>query len=294
MQKHNFIFLGGLHRSGTWLQTHCLEEHPQISRLGTVSDKVEARNVAKMEGQFLQTVYPADEYYGGVGRLGFHPQVHLTEKSPLVTETNRVKLFSEWSRYWDTSKSCLLEKTPANLVRSRFLQAMFPDSYFIFVIRHPVAVALAQQKWSGTSVSSLIEHWLVCHEIMLEDVRHLKKVIYFRYEDFIKNPEAQLNRSYAFLGLEPTGHTQQVRTDGNDKYFKIWQHALETNDNAENLTLARKLRNRLMPYLLQMGHPLTILANEARTVVMRYEARVNRFGYSLIDPPKTTEFSIST
>ena len=75
------------------------------------------------------------------------------------------------------SKTYLLEKTPANLLRSRFLQAMLPSTYFVFVIRYTVSVALAEQKWSGTSLLSLIEHWLVYNESLREDVQYLKNIL---------------------------------------------------------------------------------------------------------------------
>jgi hypothetical protein len=66
-----------------------------------------------------------------------------------VTPENRQKLFEEWSRYWDVSKPYLLEKSPPNLIRTRFLQAMFPSSYFVVLLRHPIPVALATQPWGA-------------------------------------------------------------------------------------------------------------------------------------------------
>ena len=287
MVQHKFIFIGGLHRSGTWLVTHYLEEHSQISRLtGAPIQSPSGISATKPEGQYLQTVYPQDQYYGGVGRLGFHPEAHLTEESPMVTEENRTKLYSEWSRYWDTNKLFLLEKTPANLLRSRFLQALFPSSYFIFLIRHPIAVALAQQKWTGTSVSSLVDHWLVCYETLLSDLKYLDNHLTVKYEEFIADPKGTLNRMSSFLGIASEPSMQGKVYDGNEAYFRIWKRALNKQDNVGNLTFARRVRNRLMPYFLRSGHPLTILANEAQTIVQRYDSRVGSFGYSLEEPWK--------
>ncbi len=278
MQNHKFIFIGGLHRSGTWLQTHCMEEHSQISRLARLDEK---KGIRKLEGQFLQTVYPDDSYYDGVGHLGFYPEIHLTEESPIVTDGNRGKLFEEWGRYWDLSKPYLLEKTPANLLRSRFLQAMFPSTYFMFVIRHPVAVALAEQKWSGTSLMSLIEHWLICYETLREDVRHLNNYIVVRYEDFIKDPSGSIERGYTFLGLDSEPYDQEVDPKGNDKYFKIWERACRSKKNTK--TLSYRIIRNLMPYAVRYGYPITLLEKEVRSTIRRYEARANSFGYSLRD-----------
>jgi hypothetical protein len=281
VDNHKFIFIGGLHRSGTWLLTHCLENHPLISRLAGPGVEGISEADSKYEGQFLQTVYPSDDYYGGVGRLGFHPDVHLTEQSPLITQENRDKLRAEWMRYWDSSKPFFLEKTPANLVRSRFLQAMFPASYFIFMMRHPVAVALAQQKWTGTSLYSLIEHWLVCYETLRNDFGHLERSLLTRYESFVSNPLAQMKRTYSFLGIEPNGMEQKVRSDGNEKYFRVWRGAME--GRALGGSTMRRVLKRLSPYCIQAGYPLTILANEVDCIIKRFETRVNSFGYSLTD-----------
>ncbi len=275
MQNYKFIFIGGLHRSGTWLQTHCMEGHTEISRLG------QKGNPKKAEGQFLQTVYPDDSYYGGVGQLGFHPEIHLTEESPIVTDENRKKLFEEWGQYWDMSKPYLLEKTPANLLRSRFLQAMFPSSYFVFVIRHPVAVALAQQKWSGTSLVSLIEHWLVCHETLREDAKYLKNYLVLRYEDFIRDPSSSLEKSYSLLGLDSEPYNEEIDPSGNDKYFKIWERACRQKKNTK--ALPHRIICKLMPYAARYGYPVTFLENEVHSTIRRYEARANSFGYSLED-----------
>lgn len=280
-ETHRFIFIGGQHRSGTWLQAHCLEEHPDISRLAHQAEGRGDRKLYVTEGQFLQSVYPDDNYYGGVGQLGFHPEVHLTESSALITEANRGRMFDEWGRYWQLERPFLLEKTPANMVRSRFLQAMFPNSYFIFVLRHPVAVALAQQKWTGTSVMSLIEHWLVCYEMLMDDIPHLHRYLFSRYEDFIARPDDGVKRIYDFLGLDEAPVRQRIRSNGNDKYFSVWNRAF--NDDKGERTLPRRVIDKLMPYAMRYGYPITVLRKEVPAIIRRYEARVNRFGYSLED-----------
>jgi len=289
MNQH--IFIGGLHRSGTWLQTHCLEEHPLISRLAQKGSMLDNKKSYLTEGQFLQSVYPPDSYYGGVGQLGFHPDINLNEYSDLCTEDNRRKLSKEWNQYWDLNKPFLLEKTPANLMRSRFLQAMFDNACFVFVLRHPVAVALAQQKWTGTSIMSLIEHWLVCHEMLMEDIGYLERFMFSRYEDFVTSPVDGVNMIYSFLGLDMEPVNQVVRADGNDKYFSIWNDAL--NDSGNERTILRRLLGKLMPFSTAKGYPITILRKEIPAIIQRYETRVNRFGYSLRNLAMLEELKIS-
>ena len=80
---------------------------------------------------------------------------------------------------------------------TRFLQAAFPNSYFIVVRRHPVAVSMSTQRmrlpgiiWKikATSVHRLFEHWLHCHELFEQDKKYLNHVYELSYEDYIKDP----------------------------------------------------------------------------------------------------------
>ena len=58
MEDHRFVFLAGLHRSGTTLLARLLAAHPEISGFSETG-------VPADEGQHLQGVYPAAREYGG-------------------------------------------------------------------------------------------------------------------------------------------------------------------------------------------------------------------------------------
>jgi len=173
-QAHHFVFLGGLHRSGTTLLFRMLREHPAISGFANNQDANEWL-AAEDEGQYLQSVYPQAIYWGGPGKFAFAPEAHLTEQSELLTVENKAKLAIQWFPYWDLSKHFLLEKSPPNLIWTRFLQSAFPNSSFVIIERHPVAVSLATEKWSPTGLVSLVEHWLVAHETFEKDRAHLRR-----------------------------------------------------------------------------------------------------------------------
>ena len=107
--EHKYVFVCGLHRSGTSLLGR------NIARL---EDCTGFKNTGEFEdeGQFLQDVYPVDAEYGGMSRFGFDPRTHRTETSALLTPENVAKLQASWHAYWDNSKPIFVEKTPANLL----------------------------------------------------------------------------------------------------------------------------------------------------------------------------------
>ena len=147
-----------MHKSGTTLLARSLALHSKISGFKDTG-------VPGDEGQHLQSVYPRAWKIGVPGRFAFLPESYLNETASLVSAENAKKLWSEWATYWDLDKTVLVEKSPPNLLRSRFLQALFPDAYFIMLLRHPIAVSYATQKWQKlTPFQSLIEHWLVGYE----------------------------------------------------------------------------------------------------------------------------------
>jgi len=215
MHQHKFIFICGLHRSGTSLLYKILKSQAHISGLTNT-------NAIEDEGQHVQSVFKAANKFGGPGKFGFNRASYLNENSPLITDKNKKILFTEWGKYWDLSKTYLIEKSPPNLVRTRFLQAMFPNAYFITLYRHPAATSLATKKWSKTSLSSLVNHWLICHNQYLNDQVHLERHLDLKYEDLVSRPAEVFSKIQAFLNTPIESTDIQIKAGVNDKYFAQW------------------------------------------------------------------------
>ena len=214
-----FVFIGGLHRSGTSLLARLLRSHPEVSGfVGT--------GVWEDEGQHLQSLVPSARELGGPGRFGSREGARLDENSSLRSPSAREQLLSEWGRYWDLDRPVLLEKSPPNLLRFRFLQAVFPSAHCIAIVRHPLAVALSTQRmrrlYRLRSVPSLVEHWALCHEQFEEDRGAVQRLHVVRYEDLIARPEAELASILDFLELSATPLAEPVRPDGNLRWEELW------------------------------------------------------------------------
>lgn len=246
--KRKYVFVCGLQRSGTSLFGR------NVARL---EDCTGFKNtpVLEDEGQHLQDVYPPDEELGGTGRYGFNPRAHLTEASELLTAEKVARLHACWHSYWDKDKTICVEKTPRNLIMTRFLQRAFPNSYFIVLRRHPVAVSIATQKWKDSLVSKyrLFEHWLRCHELFEGDKKHLRNVYELTYENYIEDPHRYHKEIAAFIGTRvpeppeddtfrfvthwrtpgglrvPEGAMEKVNGAHNKKYFDQWSNLLRNS-----------------------------------------------------------------
>lgn len=215
IDSNRFLFLGGLHRSGTSILHRLLREHPSVSGFANTG-------VPEDEGQHLQTVFPPAYEYGGAGGFAFDLRSHLTEESALITPENREKLLREWGAYHDLNKKVLLEKSPPNLVRSRFFQALLPEARFVFLVRHPLAVSLATTKWTDASITELLLHWHVAYSIMLMDLGYLKRYSVIRYEDFVESPQDSLDQICGLVGIE-TFVPKETTVNHNARYFALWK-----------------------------------------------------------------------
>lgn len=249
MDEHRFAFVGGLHRSGTTLVADLLSDHPQASGL-------EGTGVPADEGQHLQDVLPPAKAYGGAGKFAFDADARAAEDHPEAGRDAGKRMFDAWAPHWDLEAPVLVEKSPPNLLRFRFLQASFPDAHCVAVVRHPAAVVLATHKWSTVNtLERQVRHWVAAHEAFLQDQAHLDRGHVLRYEDLVAEPEAELADLHRFLDLEPLPPRREIDPSVNERYLDRWRDERD-----------RLLRGRYI-----------------RWIERRHEEDVRRFGYSLED-----------
>jgi hypothetical protein len=250
--NHKYVFICGLNRSGTSLLDR------DIGKLENCTSFKNLPKMQLMEGWKLQDVYPLEFELGGPGRYGFDPRAHLTESSDLLTPENVARLRNDWHLFWDNNKTIYVEKTPANLLMTRFLQAAFPNSYFIVIKRHPVAVSMSTPKmWkvSTTSLHRLFEHWLHCHEVFEQDKKHLSHVYELIYEDYVKDPARYQQEIAQFIGTRiPEKRLEQPKGTENKKYFECWRELL-ANSTCKNYY--RYIAKKYEPRFAKYGYSLT-------------------------------------
>lgn len=259
--QHKLLFVGGLHRSGTTVVCRLLGSNREVSIFKNTGAK-------KDEGQFLQNALPVDGAFGGPGLFGFDSRAHMTERD-LGSEDTAEELLKSWAPFWDRTRNVLVEKSPINILRARFLQALFPESRFVFVIRHPVAVSMATSKWCGSYMSSLIEHWCMVHEMLWADRQFINESMIINYEELVNGSEQYLDQLAKFVGVSGGFSSKVVMENRNTPYYAMWRkgqfHLKEQFPWWKKK--AKKWRNNW----------------EFRKIEEVYEHRIERFGYSFRD-----------
>lgn len=214
LASDRLVFVGGLHRSGTSPLTRALASHADISGM-------HATGAPEDEGQHLQSVYAPALANGGAGSFALDPASHLDERhaGPDVA----ARLSSDWSPHWDLDRPLLLEKSPPNLVRMRYLQAAFPGARFVLLLRHPVVVSLAQKKGRRPSLDHLVRHWLAAHERAAADAGKVEHLFVVTYEQLTAAPDAVVARIHQWLGIAPRPVPADVAlSPRDDLYHARW------------------------------------------------------------------------
>jgi Sulfotransferase family len=187
-------------------------------------------------------------------------------------------LWQAWAPHWDLERPVLLEKSPPNLLRTRFLQALFPDSsHFVVVVRHPIAVAYATKRWSRIAtwippqasrrlhqlqapLGALLRHWVEAHEQFLADASALENVCLVRYEDLVTDPAGEMQGVFRFLGLEPVSRDWEVKRGLNERYLQRWHARAQSRTGRAYLgRLARDFEDRVRPFGYSLAEPERLL-----------------------------------
>jgi hypothetical protein len=186
LDKHHWLFILGLNNSGTTLVHDLLTSHPAMRWLPN-------------EGQYLTGALPLPRTYGVPRNFSRRMDVfHWTEADD-AAPASRIKY--DWAPYYAPRPGILLEKTPPNILRSRWLQQNFRPSRFLGIIRHPYAVCEGIRRREGHSIEEAALHWVRSNECLLEDGGHLQHFLWFRYEDLCLRPADHLRRIETFLEL---------------------------------------------------------------------------------------------
>lgn len=184
--KYYWLFLLGANNSGTTVLERILQSHSLIRSLPS-------------EGQLITDALPRPDRLGLVRIWSTRLDIFRWTDEDDPRPAWRAK--RDWANSYPKRHGILLEKSPPNTVRSRWLQRNFRPSRFIAIVRNPFAVCEGIRRRTGCHIETAAQHWRTANECMFADMDHLRKCFWLRYEDFTERPNECLHSIQAFLNL---------------------------------------------------------------------------------------------
>lgn len=197
-----FVFICGLHRSGTTLLERLLASRFDVAFLRA--------SVPESEGQHMQSVYSAANAFGGAGRFAFSSEMSAELERLLADpERCRERITADWNRFVVGESATLLEKSPPNLTKIQWLRTVFPGARFVIMTRDPRAASAATLKWSRSSLGELMQHWDTAYSSAVAQMRE-EDCTTIRYEDLCEDQAGEIARIAAFLDLDERASTGEM------------------------------------------------------------------------------------
>ncbi|MHA3979400.1 sulfotransferase family protein [Halovulum sp. GXIMD14794] len=247
MTGHRYVFVGGLHRSGTSLVARLIGSLPGVA-------SITGAPVPENEGAYLQGAIPHTARHGAPMSFATDPTQHLVEGCAYDRFETRQRIEADWAKWFDPAARWRVEKSPVNLTRMRLYQQLFPLAQFVVVLRHPQAVAAAVAKWLNTPTPALIDHWIQAHARVAVDLTYLHAALVLRYEDVVADPHRARDTVAKYLGVECPDLAPEPVRDGNREYDLSAR--LDPAQNAELARWGYAGGGAILPAPLDVRHPL--------------------------------------
>jgi len=189
-KPERWAFIVGCYNSGTTLLHSLIASHRDVGSLPA-------------EGQFLTDQLPIPKADGLDRRWALNEASYrLTERREQLVDVTRLK--RQWgAAFNDPMRAVLIEKSPPNAARTRWLQTQFEPAYFVGLIRNGYAVAEGIARKGSISLTQAALQWARSNEIMLADWPSLEHKLLLRYEELAESPKDSLLKVFSFLRLDP-------------------------------------------------------------------------------------------
>jgi len=177
------IFVSGCNRGGTSIVSQLLAAHPEVRSVGRGPFN---------EGQYIWRRRWRD---WSRHRWALPPWRWYLQRDERAATPAAVAFFRNAFAEAMPSPGRMLEKTPANALRLRFINALYPDCYFVHVLRdgrHTTASLIARRVWPTVAP----HQWVQAHRIALKDLALLpqERACVVRYEELVADPTRTLEQ----------------------------------------------------------------------------------------------------
>ena len=175
------------------------------------------------EGQNRTNVLPRDnDLLFGKKKEKFY----LTEND----DADHLKVY--YDSYFESkgNRKILLEKTPSNSMRLRWLQRWFSPSQFIIIARSPYGVCEGMNRKTGVSFERAAKNWNIIYSTILETCKQIDRSVMITYDELTYDTDRALKDIALFLRLK------QSFPSFENKKFKIQEkHSEIKNMNYKSI-----------------------------------------------------------
>lgn len=181
IKKINWTFIVGSTNCGSTLLQDMLASHELLSTM-------------EGEGQYRTKYLKLDK-----DRL-FGEKINefkLTEKD----NANYERVRFDWFFAAKGTRKNIIEKTPVNAMRMRWLQSKFKPAKFIVLARSPYAVCEGMNRKIGVSIERAAFNWNEIYSEIIDTSKHLDNVLFITYDQLTVNPGKTLIEIKTFLEL---------------------------------------------------------------------------------------------
>ncbi|MEK6948106.1 MAG: sulfotransferase [Nanoarchaeota archaeon] len=198
------IFIFGNPKTGTTLLWKALLNHPDVCG-------------PTIEGQDLDNMPKEMKHFFGhvTFMLWAHPDFRMCYWVDENSYNDKISknLINVYSKY-NKSNERFLTKSPADTMRARLLQKIFPDAFFISIVRDPYSniqsIVSSRKKDDRypnmpsqfTTIEQASEQWFYANTIILSHKEFLKNYLIIRYEDIIENSDETFKKILSFCQLD--------------------------------------------------------------------------------------------
>ena len=101
---------------------------------------------------------------------------------------------------WDLTKPILVEKSPANIKKTKDIIQEFQPVFFIITIRNPYTwVQSYSRRSKNDNFSKIARRWIFHAKHQMKNISNLDNFLFFKYEDLTINPEKISTKIKNFL-----------------------------------------------------------------------------------------------
>jgi len=203
------VFVVGCCNSGTTILWQALKEHPDFA--GPLTEGQDLKDLPLCMRHFL-----GRQTSRMFAHSRFRGAYRLTEQDFDPKTAKRIA--DVYADHSEPGKR-FLEKSPANSMRTRFLQTIFPDATFVIIVRDGFAVSegIRRKRWFDpdrphlagleTSIDDAAQQWSEANRILLSDRGCLRRSIVVAYEEMIRHTHRVLTNVLDFCRCDTGAFT---------------------------------------------------------------------------------------